>query len=841
MFALPKFGYVTDFAYLRKWFAVARQYVYMINYEDELNGAQLDAVRYLDGPSLVIAGAGSGKTRVLTYKIAYLLENGFEPWSILALTFTNKAANEMKERIAARVGARAASMLWMGTFHSVFSKILRREAHHIGYGPQFTIYDQSDSRSLVKSIIKDMQLDDKVYKPNAVAERISAAKGNLISPSDYENDRGLRSDDNKARIPAVYEIYKRYAERCRLANAMDFDDLLVNTYRLFSDFPDVLRQYVDRFRYVLVDEFQDTNYVQGCIVWQLTQERKAICVVGDDAQSIYSFRGANIGNILGFAERYGGARIFKLEQNYRSTRMIVNAANSLIARNSEQIKKNVFSERGDGEPLELYPAYSDLEEVEIVANKIAGLRRSEGLGFSDFAVLYRTNAQSRVFEEAFRRRAFPYRIYGGLSFYQRKEVKDVIAYFRLICNKDDEEAFKRIINYPARGIGDKTVQKVKDLAVERSMSLWQVLADPLAGGLDVNRGTMAKLQAFAGMIERFSQLAAEKDAVEVARAVVNESGVRDDLYRDMSVEGKARQENLDALMAAIQDFVDMHLEEGNEHVALTDFLSEVSLMSDLDSNDDGDGERITLMTVHSAKGLEFRTVFIVGLEEDLFPNQCARESLREMEEERRLLYVAITRAKDHCILSFAKSRYKYGQFGFCEPSCFLKEINPAYMVMRGAALQPRQQQPFRSGGLFGSTNSNYGTRRAAQGSSYGQRQAGEQQQWRRSGFDSMPAAGRAAQQQSSDAPGRRVEPAPSPAPRPSNLYRVSDVQRYSSGASGSAQPRLGIGMIVQHDRFGVGEVQSTEGAGENAKATIKFQNAGVKTLLLKFAKLKIIG
>ncbi|MBQ5626823.1 MAG: UvrD-helicase domain-containing protein, partial [Bacteroidaceae bacterium] len=416
---------------------------------------QLDAVRYLDGPSLVIAGAGSGKTRVLTYKIAYLLENGFEPWSILALTFTNKAANEMKERIAARVGQRAASMLWMGTFHSVFSKILRREAHHIGYDPQFTIYDQSDSRSLVKSIIKDLQLDDKLYKPNAVAERISSAKSNLISPSDYENDQGLRNDDKRARIPAVYEIYKRYAERCRLANAMDFDDLLVNTYRLFKDLPEVRRQYVERFRYVLVDEFQDTNYVQACIVWQLTQERKAVCVVGDDAQSIYSFRGANIGNILGFAERYGGAQIFKLEQNYRSTRMIVNAANSLIAKNSEQIKKNVYSERGEGSPLELYPAYSDLEEVEIVANKIADLRRREGLQFRDFAILYRTNAQSRVFEEAFRRRAFPYRIFGGLSFYQRKEVKDVIAYFRLICNKDDEEAFKRIINYPARGIGDK--------------------------------------------------------------------------------------------------------------------------------------------------------------------------------------------------------------------------------------------------------------------------------------------------------------------------------------------------------------------------------------------------
>ncbi len=816
----------------------------MINYEDELNGAQLDAVRYLDGPSLVIAGAGSGKTRVLTYKIAYLLENGFEPWSILALTFTNKAANEMKERIAARVGQRAASMLWMGTFHSVFSKILRREAHHIGYDPQFTIYDQSDSRSLVKSIIKDMQLDDKVYKPNAVAERISSAKSNLISASDYENDQGLRNDDKRARIPSVYEIYNRYTERCRLANAMDFDDLLVNTYRLFRDFPDVRRQYVERFRYVLVDEFQDTNYVQACIVWQLTQERKAVCVVGDDAQSIYSFRGANIGNILGFAERYGGAEIFKLEQNYRSTRMIVNAANSLIAKNSEQIKKNVYSERGEGAPLELYPAYSDLEEVEIVANKISELRRREGLGFSDFAILYRTNAQSRVFEEAFRRRGFPYRIFGGLSFYQRKEVKDVIAYFRLICNKDDEEAFKRIINYPARGIGDKTVQKVKDLAIERGMSLWQVLADPFLCGLDVNKGTLGKLMQFTGMMEGFARLAEEKNAIEVARAVVKESGIREELYRDMSVEGKSRQENLEALMAAIEEFVDMHLEEGNEHNSLADFLSEVSLMSDLENEDNSDGERITLMTVHSAKGLEFPTVFVVGLEEDLFPNSGARESQREMEEERRLLYVAITRAKDHCILSFAKSRYKYGQFGFCEPSCFIKEINPAYIIMpNGSGMQQRQQQQpsFRSGGMFGATNNNYDRRSSY---NYGSEENGRPQ-FSRTGAAGSATASRSAGQQRNGGNGTVAGSAgagsSSYTSRPTNLYRVSDVQRYGQGSAAASHSAVSVGAIVQHDRFGVGEVQATEGLGDNAKATIKFQNAGVKTLLLKFAKLKIIG
>ena len=803
----------------------------MINYEEELNGAQLDAVRYLDGPSLVIAGAGSGKTRVLTYKIAYLLENGFEPWSILALTFTNKAAGEMKERIAARVGERAASMLWMGTFHSVFSKILRREAHRIGYDPQFTIYDQTDSRSLVKSIIKEMQLDEKVYKPNAVAERISSAKSALISPSDYENDQGLRRDDLHARIPSTYEIYKRYAERCRLANAMDFDDLLVNTYRLFRDMPEVLEQYVQRFRYVLVDEFQDTNYVQGCIVWQLTQARRAICVVGDDAQSIYSFRGANIGNILGFTERYGGARIFKLEQNYRSTKMIVNAANSLIARNQEQIKKTVFSDRGEGEPLALYSAYSDFEEGEIVANKISELRRREGLEFKDFAILYRTNAQSRVFEEAFRKRSYPYRIYGGLSFYQRKEIKDVIAYFRLICNHNDEEAFKRVINFPARGIGDKTLQKVKDAAMERETSFWSVIADPVRPPLDVSKGTSSKLQLFAAMIERFALCAQEKSAIETARLVLQESGLLMEFNNDSSVEGKARQENVQELMSGIADFVDVRREEGNSNDKLVDFLSEVALITDLDTKDEDDGNHVTLMTIHSAKGLEFPTVFIVGLEEDLFPNQCAQNSLREMEEERRLFYVAITRAKDHCVLSFAKSRYKYGQFGFCEPSRFIKEIDARYVAMQGGVQQHPQQggQSWRSGGMFGGTN----------------RAGGQSSSWERASWESTPAReerpGAARQPQQSDTrQGKRVINASSFTQKPTNLRRVSDVERdfYAPKSNPAA---LSVGMIVQHDRFGVGEVHSTEGSGENAKATIKFQNAGVKTLLLKFAKLKIIG
>ena len=800
----------------------------MINYEEELNAAQLAAVQYCDGPSLVIAGAGSGKTRVLTYKIAYLLEHGFEPWSILALTFTNKAAGEMKERIAAKVGERAASMLWMGTFHSVFSKILRREAHLIGYTPQFTIYDQSDSRSLVKSIVKEMGLDEKLYKPNVVAERISGAKSALVSARDYENDNGLRGDDVRARIPSTYEIYKRYDERCRLANAMDFDDLLVNTYRLFKEHPEVLEQYVSRFRYVLVDEFQDTNYVQGCIVWQLTEARRAICVVGDDAQSIYSFRGANIGNILGFTERYGGAKIFKLEQNYRSTKMIVNAANSLIERNREQIRKNVYSERGEGEPLALYSAYSDFEEGEIVANKIADLRRREGLQFSDFAILYRTNAQSRIFEEAFRKRAFPYRIFGGLSFYQRKEIKDVIAYFRLICNKDDEEAFKRIINYPARGIGDKTIQKVKEYAMEHGMSLWDVIANPLAGALDISKGTLAKLQGFVNLIDGFAVIAAEKNALEVAKKVLRDSGISAEIARDSTVEGKARQENVEELVNGIADFVDMRMEEGNTHAGLVDFLSDVSLMSDLDSDDSDSTDRIALMTVHSAKGLEFPAVFIVGLEEELFPNQCAQSSLREMEEERRLFYVAITRAKDHCILSFAKSRYRYGQFGFCEPSRFIKEIDARYMAMQGGVQQRLQQQSsFRNGGMSGRTNSAFQRQPGASASPQAPRFSQEQR---------TVSFGRSEGQ----APAKRVIQATSLLGGTGNLRRVKDVERdfYAPKSNHSA---LSVGMIVQHDRFGVGEVQATEGVGENAKATIRFRNAGVKTLLLKFAKLKTIG
>lgn len=791
----------------------------MINYKEELNDAQLDAVQYLDGPSLVIAGAGSGKTRVLTYKIAYLLEQGYEPWSILALTFTNKAAREMKERIAQQVGERTASYLWMGTFHSIFSKILRREGHLLGYDPNFTIYDQSDSRSLIKSIVKELQLDEKTYKPNVIGERISSAKSRLITAVDYSRDQGLRNDDQRARIPSTAEIYSRYTARCLQANAMDFDDLLVNTYRLFDEHPEVCEKYVRQFRYVLVDEFQDTNYVQGCIVWQLTQARRAICVVGDDAQSIYAFRGANIGNILGFTERYGTAKIFKLEQNYRSTKMIVNAANSLIANNSEQIHKTVFSQRNDGEPLMACSAYSDYEEVEIVAGRIAELRR-RGLAFKDFAILYRTNAQSRVFEEAFRKRSYPYKIYGGLSFYQRKEIKDTIAYFRLVCNLRDEEALKRIINYPARGIGETTIQKIRELANLLEVPMWNVLSQPLVYGLQVNKGTLTKLSAFIEMIEGFVGASSHNDALTMACEIVRTSGVWGDVFSGNSVEDKSRQENMQELMNAISDFVDMRREEGDENDKLIDYINSVQLLTDQDAEQEGSDDFITLMTVHSAKGLEFPAVFVVGLEEELFPNAMAQNSQRELEEERRLFYVAITRAKDYCMLTFAKMRYRYGSSEFSEPSRFLKEIDSRYLQFRGGVPHGMQQKSVNSGsGLFAATNARRGDRR----SDYSV---------------DVPVQQSRAQYQRVE-PQREERPLNNVYSRPAQLQRMSDAVREVS-SSRTTQVALSVGAIVRHDRFGVGQVLSLEGVGDNAKAKIRFQYAGEKVLLLKFAKLTVV-
>ena len=664
----------------------------MSDYIEELNESQRAAVLYGDGPSLVIAGAGSGKTRVLTYKIAYLLENGYNPWNILALTFTNKAAREMKERIARQVGEQRARFLWMGTFHSVFSRILRAEASHIGFTSQFTIYDSADSKSLIRSIIKEMGLDEKTYKPGSVQARISNAKNHLVSPSGYAANKEAYEGDLAAKMPAIRDIYSRYWERCRQAGAMDFDDLLVYTYILFRDFPDVLARYREQFRYVLVDEYQDTNYAQHSIVLQLTKENQRVCVVGDDAQSIYSFRGADIDNILYFTKIYPDTKVFKLEQNYRSTQTIVRAANSLIEKNERQIPKEVFSEKERGEAIGVFQAYSDVEEGDIVTNKIAQLRREHDYEYSDFAILYRTNAQSRVFEEALRKRGMPYKIYGGLSFYQRKEIKDIIAYFRLVVNPNDEEAFKRIINYPARGIGDTTVGKIITAATDNNVSLWTVLCEPITYGLSINKGTHTKLQDFRALIEQFMADVTVKNAYEIGTEIIRQSGIINEVCQDNSPENLSRKENIEELVNGMNDFCAMRQEEGNTNVSLIDFLSEVSLLTDQDSDKEGDGEKVTLMTVHSAKGLEFRNVFVVGMEENLFPSGMAGDSPRAMEEERRLFYVAITRAEEHCFLSFAKTRFRYGKMEFGSPSRFLRDIDTRFLQLPQEAAF-RQERP----------------------------------------------------------------------------------------------------------------------------------------------------
>ena len=758
----------------------------MESYLDELNESQRQAVEYIDGPSLVIAGAGSGKTRVLTYKVAYLLDKGYKPWTILALTFTNKAAREMKERIARRVGQQTASRLWMGTFHSIFLRILHAEADKLGFTSHFTIYDAADSKSLVRSILKEMKLDEKVYKPGVVQGRISAAKNRLVSPEAYAASGEAYKADALENIPLVRDIYKRYVARCRQSDAMDFDDLLFYTYLLFRDHPEVLAVYQRHFQFVLVDEYQDTNYAQHCIVQQLAEAHQRVCVVGDDAQSIYSFRGADIDNILTFTQVYPAARIFKLEQNYRSTQTIVQAANSLIAKNRGQIPKKVFSEKEQGEPLGVFQAYSDVEEGELVINKLQSLRRSEGAGYSDFAILYRTNAQSRIFEEALRKRAIPYYIYGGLSFYQRKEIKDVIAYLRLVVNPNDEEAFKRIVNYPARGIGDTTVGKIIAAASEGGVSLWQVLCAPLDYGLNFNKGTASRLQAFRTLIESLMQLAAEQNAYQVGLQVVKQSGIMADVCADTLADNLSRKENIEELMNGMNDFCSQRLEEGNEHVQLGDFLSEVSLLTDQDvAHAEGD-ERVTLMTIHAAKGLEFRNVFVVGMEENLFPSPMTEQSMRALEEERRLFYVAITRARQHCYLSYAKSRFRYGKMEFCTPSRFLRDIDVCYLQLP-RELTPREAAPRR--------------------------------------FEAPQ-------------PTQRVHFA-SPAPAPANLRRVAAVPA-ASAARSSGNQALQVGQLIEHERFGRGEVMQVEGSGENVKATIRFQHAGVKQLLLRFARFKVV-
>ena len=748
----------------------------------QLNDSQRVAVEYCDGASLVIAGAGSGKTRVLTYKIAWLLQQGMAPWQILALTFTNKAAREMKERIGRLVGEEQARYLQMGTFHSVFARILRAEADKLGYNSNFTIYDQTDARSLVKTIIKEMGLDDKVYKPSSVADRISMAKNHLLLPQAYQQS-SWAADDASQKRPQVSNIYIRYAERCRQANAMDFDDLLVQTWILFKNHEDVRRKYVEKFQFVLVDEYQDTNYAQQQIVYQLTQERQKVCVVGDDAQSIYSFRGANIDNILNFQSLYDNAKLFKLEQNYRSTQLIVQAANSLIRRNERQIPKNVFSKNEHGERLQLKPAYSDREEAMIVTQDIKRLKANDRCSWSDFAILYRTNSQSRSFEEQMRKDGIPYRIYGGLSFYQRKEIKDVIAYFRLIANPNDEEAFKRIINYPARGIGDTTVGKIIQTAQAYGVSLWQVIKEPGLFPMDVSKGTMTKLQNFRQLIEGWIERLQTEDAYTLGHDIIMNSGISKDIYSGRNPEDLSRQENLEEFLGGMQDFVESRKEEDmGDEVYLPDFLQEVALLTDLDSDDGDSNDKVVLMTIHAAKGLEFPTVFVVGLEENIFPSPMCTNSMRELEEERRLLYVAITRAEKHCILTCAQNRFRYGRMEYDTPSRFIRDIDPELLEVHGEAGGADSRKPYNN--------------------------------W-------MQNPRPVATQFKADPKPRAVAPRPmASAPSASDLHE---------------------GARIEHQRFGVGTVVRIEGTGENTKATVEFRNAGTKQLLLKFAKFKIIG
>ena len=771
----------------------------------QLNDSQRVAVEYCDGASLVIAGAGSGKTRVLTYKIAWLLQQGMAPWQILALTFTNKAAREMKERIGRLVGEEQARYLQMGTFHSVFARILRAEADKLGYNSNFTIYDQTDARSLVKTIIKEMGLDDKVYKPSSVADRISMAKNHLLLPQAYQQS-SWAADDASQKRPQVSNIYIRYAERCRQANAMDFDDLLVQTWILFKNHEDVRRKYVEKFQFVLVDEYQDTNYAQQQIVYQLTQERQKVCVVGDDAQSIYSFRGANIDNILNFQSLYNDAKLFKLEQNYRSTQLIVQAANSLIRRNERQIPKNVFSKNEHGERLQLKPAYSDREEAMIVTQDIKRLKANDRCSWSDFAILYRTNSQSRSFEEQMRKDGIPYRIYGGLSFYQRKEIKDVIAYFRLIANPNDEEAFKRIINYPARGIGDTTVGKIIQTAQAYGVSLWQVIKEPGLFPMDVSKGTMTKLQNFRQLIEGWIERLQTEDAYTLGHDIIMNSGISKDIYSGRNPEDLSRQENLEEFLGGMQDFVESRKEEDmGDEVYLPDFLQEVALLTDLDSDDGDSNDKVVLMTIHAAKGLEFPTVFVVGLEENIFPSPMCTNSMRELEEERRLLYVAITRAEKHCILTCAQNRFRYGRMEYDTPSRFIRDIDPELLEVHGEAGSAESRKPYNN---------------------WMQNPRPVATQFK---ADPKPRA---------VAPRQQEKPVDPFGP---NFKRVYNAVAPRPMASAPSASDLHEGARIEHQRFGVGTVVRIEGTGENTKATVEFRNAGTKQLLLKFAKFKIIG
>ena len=784
----------------------------------DLNEAQRAAVEYIDGPSLVIAGAGSGKTRVLTYKIAYLLSQGMKPWSIMALTFTNKAAREMKERIGKLVGDDLAQHLYMGTFHSIFSRILRAEAEHIGFNNNFTIYDESDSRSLLKAIIKEMGLDDKAYKPAAVHARISMAKNNLVTAEAYDSDPAILEQNKRAKMPAIGKVYVAYVQRCRQANAMDFDDLLMLTFQLFRDHEDIRQKYAGRFDYILVDEYQDTNHVQMSIVMQLCKEKLRVCAVGDDSQSIYSFRGANIDNILNYQKQLPGTQLFKLEQNYRSTQTIVEAANSLIHHNRNQIQKEVFSKNDKGEKILYKPAYSDKEEALIVAKNIKRIKRQDDCEYNDFAILYRTNAQSRSFEEEFRRQGIPYRIYGGLSFYQRKEIKDIIAYFRLVANPDDEEAIKRIINYPARGIGATTVAKVAACAHDNQVSIWDVIGEAAHYGLNVNKGTLTKLENFRLLISSFIDRSHTLNVYDLGDAIIKEARISEDIMQGKDADDLARQENLEEFLSGMQTFVAERQEEGRmDETFLSDFLQDVALLTDADSEGEKDEPRVSLMTVHAAKGLEFATVFVVGLEENIFPSPIAATTVRELEEERRLLYVAITRAEKHCILTNAQNRFRYGKMEFDNPSRFLEEIDPE--LIEGEGMNSRS-----SFGGFG-RRSSYGSDRSSGRGPYGSDGGyGGRMPW-----DSKSVSSQF-----------KADPKPSytsPKPKPSASAASSSSSLKPASSSSSS---LREGCKIEHQRFGVGEVLKLEGSGENAKATVAFAHAGTKQLLLKFAKYTII-
>ena len=831
---------------------------------NDLNEAQRAAVEYIDGPSLVIAGAGSGKTRVLTYKIAYLLSQGMKPWSIMALTFTNKAAREMKERIGKLVGNDLAQHLYMGTFHSIFSRILRAEAEHIGFNNNFTIYDESDSRSLIKAIVKEMGLDDKKYKPAAVHAKISMAKNNLMSAAAYESDAAIFEQNKRAQMPEVGKIFVAYVQRCKQANAMDFDDLLTLTYQLFREHEDIRHKYAARFDYVLVDEYQDTNHVQMSIVMQLCQEKQRVCAVGDDSQSIYSFRGANIDNILNYQRQFQGTRLFKLEQNYRSTQTIVEAANSLIKHNRNQIPKDVFSENAKGEKIQYKPAYSDKEEAAIVAKDVKRIRREDGCQYSDFAILYRTNAQSRSFEEEFRKQGIPYRIYGGLSFYQRKEIKDIIAYFRLVANPDDEEAIKRIINYPARGIGATTVLKIADCAHQNQVSFWEVIGAPERYGLAVNKGTMNKLETFRLLISSFIDRAQTTDVYELGDAIIKESGISQDIMSGKDADDLARQENLEEFLSGMSAFVEERREEGRfDELFLQDYLQDVALLTDADSDGDKDEPRVSLMTVHAAKGLEFPTVFVVGLEENIFPSPLSAASLRELEEERRLLYVAITRAEKHCILTNAKNRWRYGKMEFDNPSRFIDEIDGKLIDCQDEA----------GGSLFGSMSDQPEWARAqrprrpwedAEQPRYSSRYQNSKpvaSQFvadpKPSLFDDEPETSRTSGRSSVsgrsslsegnfksvralNAAKRYMEAHSShPASRGTGSSAAS-VSSSTASSAGSSSCGLQEGMKIEHQRFGRGTVLKIEGTGENTKATVEFVHSGTKQLLLKYAKFTVV-